>query len=167
MTDPIINSARFVVRGYSGETMTKAGQSVITENLKRWDSGLLVGGVPAPPLKQRTIERKKNGAVAWRGQVAGQYAMRKQRQGKRPTRDLSLTGALRQAMQVLTSKRNEATVGPLSGAHPNGGKRGTTFAGVLAINNWRARMWGVGQVEESAISATLAGEPFVITKAGK
>jgi hypothetical protein len=154
---------RFRVVGYPEPVMRQVGSAVLRENLLRWNAGTLVSGGASPALKQGRKMRwsiKQKRMVEY-GAVDSYYAQRKVSAGKRPLRDLSFTGHLRAAMQVLASKKNEAQIGPVSGYHAShkwrreSGKRATTYAGVLAINNWRARMWGVGEREKAVVVKTL------------
>lgn len=127
-TNSVQRTARFTWRGPTELQMRRIGERVVAIEQLRIRAGLTVDGTPAPPLKQ--------------GRGGSGYPARKQRVfGGRNLRDWWRTGRTLQSMQVLLAEPGRVVIGFV----------GRLSNLIVAVNNRRAKQWGLSQASRDMI----------------
>ena len=135
-TKIIRSKSRFVANEFTPERMHELGRVIQDANIERIGLGLDVNDQPAPPLKEG-------------------YRRFKQRKGLDPIRNWRLTGRTLRSLRVLSAAHGRAVIGFTDAIT---GMR-------AAINNRRARQFGVSPVDRGKLMAELRKERTVKVEA--
>ena len=141
-----ITHARFTLSPFTSEQMERIGNATLDSVKARIARAETVDEQPAKPLSPvKYIDKTKR-----KGQLAlfESYATQKQRRGALPQRDLRLTGALMQSVQVVSASEDRCIIA----------SNNIVKDAILHRNNQRSSMFGMSESDKLAMQKAVRVE---------